>query len=181
MIACIGWGSLIWDPGALPVAAPWRTDGPQLPLEFARQSQGGRVTLVIVPNVLPSQTLWAPFNTEVLSVAREALRVREGNTRRSWIGQWKRDVQPAGEISRMIAAWAAAKPEISAALWAAMPPKWSGVDGAIPSENEVIAFLSALPDDARGSAEAYVRKAPLQIRTAYRPALEERLGWTATP
>lgn len=135
MIACIGWGSLIWDPAGLPVSAPWRTDGPVLPLEFARQSKGDRVTLVIVPNALPSPTFWAPFNTGDLSIAREALRLREGKTRDSWIGQWTRDVEPEGEITRVIGAWAAAK---------------------------------------------YVRRAPLQIRTAYRRTIEERLGWTAT-
>lgn len=47
MIACIGWGSLIWDRRNLDVDGVWRVDGPMLPVEFARQSGDGRVTLVL--------------------------------------------------------------------------------------------------------------------------------------
>ena len=48
MIACIGWGSLIWDRRNLDVDGHWRADGPTLPVEFARQSSDGRITLVLV-------------------------------------------------------------------------------------------------------------------------------------
>jgi hypothetical protein len=43
-IACVGWGSLVWDPRDLPVKGAWRPDGPRLPIEFARQSDNGRLT-----------------------------------------------------------------------------------------------------------------------------------------
>ena len=48
-IACIAWGSLVWDPRELPVTAVWRRDGPALPIEFARCSVDRRITLVIDP------------------------------------------------------------------------------------------------------------------------------------
>jgi hypothetical protein len=53
MIACIGWGSLIWDMRNLNVDGNWHADGPLLPIEFARQSRDGRITLVIVQGFAP--------------------------------------------------------------------------------------------------------------------------------
>jgi hypothetical protein len=48
-IAVLGWGSLIWQPRELRISLPiWKTDGPELPVEFARVSMDGRLTLVPV-------------------------------------------------------------------------------------------------------------------------------------
>ena len=49
MIVCLGWGSLIWRPGDLPVV-DWRDDGPAVSVEFVRESQDRRLTLVLDPN-----------------------------------------------------------------------------------------------------------------------------------
>lgn len=43
--ACLGLGSPIWNPGDL--SSDWMADGPYLPLEFARLSKDGRITLVV--------------------------------------------------------------------------------------------------------------------------------------
>jgi hypothetical protein len=77
-IAVIGFGSLIWSQGELLLSSEWQRDGPSLPIEFARVSQDGRLTLVIVPGFLPQKTLWALSGCKTMTDAKENLRKREG-------------------------------------------------------------------------------------------------------
>lgn len=76
-IACLGWGSLYWEPKALPLAEDWKLDGPVLPVEFLRRSSRGRVTLVLDPDGTQVTSLWVPLRCENLAEAVEALRKRE--------------------------------------------------------------------------------------------------------
>src|SRR6266568_4839894 len=111
MIACIGWGSLIWDMRNLDVNGNWRADGPLLPVEFARQSSNGRITLVLVEGAASVPTLWSAFNTRDLARARESLRQREGVFRSradDFIACWRRDEDAASEPDATISRWAAA-------------------------------------------------------------------------
>ncbi len=57
-IACLGWGSLVWEPGDLQVQKVWFEDGLFLPLEFIWQSQNGRITLVINKSERIVRSLW---------------------------------------------------------------------------------------------------------------------------
>ena len=68
-ITCLGWGSLIWNPGHLPLSGKWEKDGPALPIEFARESGRKRMTLVIadVPEMVTS--LWALLKVDRLDTA----------------------------------------------------------------------------------------------------------------
>ena len=78
MIACLGWGSLIWDPRGLAVRGHWRTDGPHGRVEFAGRSKDGRLTLVLLGTAQLVPLLWAEMIPTDLAVACEALRAREG-------------------------------------------------------------------------------------------------------
>ena len=60
-IAVIGWGSLLWSPRTLPLAGTWSSDGPVLPIEFARISVDGRLTLIIEDGAKPIATYHAPL------------------------------------------------------------------------------------------------------------------------
>lgn len=141
MIACIGWGSLIWNMGNLDVDGEWRPDGPMLPVEFARQSSNGQITLVLVQGTAPVPSLWSAFNTRDLTAARESLRKRERVFRSradDFIAHWRQGDNPESEPHATIAGWATEK-DFEAAVWTSLPPKFNEIDGRVPTENEVIA------------------------------------------
>jgi hypothetical protein len=107
VIACLGWGSLIWDPHELPVVDKWFEDGPLIQIEFARQSSDGRLTLVLVSTGAQVRSLWAPFSIDNIAEARKALGKREGVSEKNqekWIGVWSAAKPDPGPPA--IAAWA---------------------------------------------------------------------------
>jgi hypothetical protein len=77
-IAVLGWGSLMRDPRGLAIQGDFQPDGPLLPIEFARISQDGRLTLVTMPGVRNIRTLWAMMECVDLDVAIRNLSDREG-------------------------------------------------------------------------------------------------------
>lgn len=154
--------------------------GPLLSVEFARQSNNGRITLVLAQRSEPVPTLWSLFRTRDLAQARESLRVCEHIPRpraADLIAHWRRGEDRGSETDAIISAWAANR-ELEAVVWTNLAPKFAGTDGRMPTETEVIAYLRALAGEARQRAEEYVRRAPRQIDTAYRRAIEITLGWT---
>jgi hypothetical protein len=176
-IACLAWGSLFWDPKELPLAGSWHLDGPSLPLEFARISSDGRLTLVLIEEatrLVP--TAWSVLSVPSIEEAAESLRRREGPTRDEWIGR----CSARHECRPEIRAWAEAK-GLTGVVWAALPPKWKGVDGRAPSLEEAVGYLDKLAGEPRRLAENYVRRAPSFVRTPYRDAFEDQLGWVERP
>lgn len=178
-IACLGWGSLIWDPRELPHRRAWFRDGPLLPVEFVRQSVDGRITLVIAPGRAPVRCLWALLDADDLDDAVAALGRREKIAeprREAWVGRWRAgDEAPAAIPS--LPQWAAAR-AIDAVVWTALPARFGATDGIEPDAREVIDYLGALAGDLRAIAEKYIRMAPRQIDTDYRRQIEATLGWT---
>jgi hypothetical protein len=180
IIACLGWGSLVWDPRGLHIQRPWFSDGPFAQIEFLRESKGGRITLVVdAAATVRVRSLWAVVDANTLVDAREGLRGREEIPPKDLqlhIGSWSRgDVAPAlfVELDR----WAEAR-GIDSVVWTALPPKFNGNNGLVPSSDQVVARLSGLTGRARENAERYIRFAPPQIDTPYRRRIEAALQWT---
>ena len=181
MIVCLGWGSLIWDPRNLDLKdnrpEAWRSNGPRLPIEYARISEGQRLTLVIAPWRLLLSVLWNELKGNDVDHAVRSLREREGT---HTIGAWKLGKRSEFPYGREIGRWGS---EIgaSAVIWTALPPKFGGRPGRIPSRAEVITYLRPVEGVDRTEAERYIRRTPAQIRTRYRAAIESALGWTHDP
>jgi hypothetical protein len=119
-IGCLGWGSLVWNPGGLPVKA-WGHDGPELPVEFARQSADGRITLVIASGSVAVPVQWSKLEVASLSEAVGALAKREGVPNPSDIGRWPSPVGMSFDQIDVIEAWARSK-TLDGVVWTALPP-----------------------------------------------------------
>lgn len=176
-IVCIAWGSLLWKPGPLRLASGWHPGGPALPLEFVRQSDDSpELALVLCDSARLMPTYWAYLATDDLDTARAMLREREKITpdRPEWIGS----MPPAGGAAAhaRIAAWLREQ-RIDAAVWTAVPPKFDGTNGHVPTPDEVVAWLDSRSGERRAAAEDYIRRTPAHIDTRYRRLIEARLGW----
>lgn len=182
-IACIGWGSLVYSPGDLPCLGHWQMDGPMLPVEFARQSENGRITLVICDAVPRVPACWCLLDVPDVVAARRALGVREyPKATPQWIeknvGYWDADGRTVfGLEGQTIAAWAGAR-RLHGAVWTNLPCKFNGKSGTMPTGAQVVAYLEGLRGETRDQAEAYVRQAPAQVDTPYRRLIAQKIGWT---
>ena len=177
-IACLGWGSLVWDPRELPIQRKWFDDGPLIYVEFARQSQDGRITLVLTETPHPVRALWAVMDATDLATAKSDLRKREGipeNNAAKHIGTWSFS-EPSPEQIPHLAEWADIN-GLSHVVWTNLPPKFNEVETK-PSAEEVVKYLSGLKGAKRDNAERYVRLTPKQIDTEYRRSIEAALQWT---
>ncbi|GHF70010.1 hypothetical protein [Seohaeicola zhoushanensis] len=178
MIVCLGWGSLIWNPGDLPIKGGWQADGPVLPLEFARQSGERHITLVVCESGTPCTCLWAELDVPDVEAARSALKTRERLPSTRNAAYWSpgdRSDHFGGEI---IEAWAIGR-KLDGVVWTGLPPKSPATEKNhdFPSADVVLEHLKALDGEARVKAEEYVRRAPPKVRTPYRTRIEAELDW----
>jgi hypothetical protein len=178
-IACLGWGSLVWEPRELPKRSPWYEDGPFVAVDFLRQSDNGCVTLVLDGSAQPVPSRWTWLAATELAQAREDLRIRErmgpkGAAR--FIGVWTRgDSSPA--LIEPLDAWAQAR-DIDHVIWTALPAKFDGVERT-PSADEIVGYLRDLaPGAIRNEAERYIRRAPREVDTPLRRRIAAELRWT---
>lgn len=169
---CLGWGSLVWNPDTLPILSEWHKDGPHLPLEFARESNGKRITLVIVERDHAVPVLWAKLKVSSLDEAIAALALREGVPKLNVIGRWPNETGNHYLYEDTIARWASGK-GFSGAVWTALLPGMKKMKSEIPSLQQIKDYLSMLPESEIEKAAEYIFKAPEQITTPYRQSLAD--------
>lgn len=178
-IACLGWGSLVWDPRELPIQRRWFNDGPLVPVEFARQSQDGRITLVLTEHTIPVRSLWAMMDATDIDSAKSALRKREGIPNRHQdrhIGSWSVGHQPP-KLIPSLAEWALSH-GLTDVIWTGLPPKFHDKEQT-PSTDQVVRYLTKLVGAKHEVAKRYIRLTPSQIDTPCRRRIEATLQWTA--
>lgn len=185
-IAILGWGSLIWDPRNLEIDKTlgqngWFTDGPMLPIEFARISQDGRLTLVIAQGRDEVKTLYSISLFEELDHTILDLAIREGCPK-SKIGFFVKSsglFQSKSNIQNYIESWIKQKDEIEAVIWTDLAMNFKDKIGLELTEENAINYLKYLPNEIKIKAEQYVRRAPTSISTTIRRMIEIELGWTS--
>ena len=173
-IACLGWGSLMWEPGALPLAGEWYRDGPALPIEFSRVADGGELSTAICLNAPSVKVCWALLAVSSVEEACAALREREQipEEREGAIASLLVSRKPVGVLMEW--AW---ERRIDAVIWTALPPRFDGIEGRVPSVEDAVAYLSGLTGETLQHARDYIEQVPEQIDTPYRRIIRRQLGW----
>jgi hypothetical protein len=179
-IAVLGWGSLIWDPSDLNISGDWHENGPELPVEFARLSGRGRLTLVIHEQADPVQVLWARSAYNELDLAIDNLRSRE-RTIETYIGYYNFQNDEHHTqfpfILDSIKCWGSSQ-NVDAAIWTDLPSNFlDKTDHDELNKETVIDVLRNSTHINQENAEEYIRKTPEQVCTSFRHTIEEELGW----
>ena len=185
-IAILGWGSLLWQPKDLHFNEEigWSENGPFLPIEFARISKDGRLTLVITQNGTVVKTYFAFSNYDNLEEAVLNLAVREGSGR-GQIGSYdKSDNTFSKEVffKNNILEWINYT-DIDAVIWTNLGENWEIKNDNKEVIEEIVPdlridYIKNLKGNKSALAEEYIRRTPVQIQTHYRKLIEKELGWT---
>ena len=186
-IAILGWGSLLWEPGAefeKWIELPWKNDGPKLAIEFSRisNSRNGALTLVIDDvNGTPTNVAWCLSKRDRLEDAISDLQSREGTTAANIasVSVADKPADPAS-LQNEIILWATKK-KFDAVIWTALKSNFEGEAGKPFSVEEALAHLKGLDDIGKARAAEYVRNAPRFVKTKLRSALASDPNFTPPP
>jgi len=178
-IVILGWGSLIWDQGNLPLKTEWQIGGVELPVEFSRVSdrRDGALTLVIDPdNGQNVSTRFAISKRTELEDAICDVRSREETLvkRIGYVnlidGSQRCKVYP--EVSHAIRAWAS-RNSFDAVVWTDLPSNFRDKVDVQFSVEEAARYLHGLPENGAVKARVYIMNAPQEIDTPLRRRLKD--------
>jgi hypothetical protein len=161
-----------------------------LPIEFARISLDGRLTLVIHLDTAAQPTYWAFSEFTTVEEARSNVRERENSSLADihYIlrdGASDTETVPA-EIANRVGKWLAHHEDIGAVVWTGLPSNWQKQRGRDFTPEDAVNFLLELEaqrDRARPTydrAREYLTNAPQSVNTAVRRAMRAR-GWVDAP
>jgi len=183
-IAILGWGSLIWQPRDLPIEGTFQAGGPTLPIEFCRISSSARLTLVIDEwHGVPVRAYVAKSEKTDLHSAMEDLRIREGMPTAKRVGfidnkngkrcDLAQDAHPNAVVE--IDNWLEQSP-YDIAIWTALGTNFSqrGKGKEVFSVAAAVLYLERLSESDRAIALEYIRKAPAEVITPVRDAVNAR-------
>jgi hypothetical protein len=187
-VAILGWGSLLWNSGNLRNERKWRSDGPWLPIEFARTSNlkeknGKRpyLSLVICPHAGLVRTYWDMSLLTEISDARLDLQSREGCS-----------IDDIACLPKINAGWSSATVGLEGRIQDWLNSKMTDVDAVIWTNlgwklpgatrftvEDGMKWLRSLREVRKDDdAEEYIRKAPSQTDTCLRRQAKEKFGWS---
>ncbi len=181
-IAIIGWGSLFQNPGILE-AGPFHEGGPTLPIDFARVSQDGRLTLVVdetLGTACPTYVARSDHN-EIPSTVKN-LADREGCKSTKHIHFFSHHDEQSMQahkttplVVKTISEWLLGS-QYDAAVWTGLPSNFTdrSLIGPFTVPN-AIQYLASLSGDKQQRAFDYIRRAPEKISTPLRD--EFNLQW----
>ncbi len=176
-IAVLAWGSLYWDKRELDIIKDWTSGGVILPVEFARISRDGRLTLVITEEYgTDIETYWAISKYSNLEDAIENLREREGTNKRGigFVDLISNENQ--SKFSKLlldrISSWAKEK-SIDAVIWTDLKSNFSEKQKKEFSYENAEKYLMSLNREAKIKADEYIKKAPELTMTKLRERINE--------
>ena len=159
-VAILGWGSLIWEPGAdfEKSIKPWKYDGPKVKIEFSRisKSREGALTLVLDPkNGTETTVAWCISERARVEDALADLRCREGTTMANigcvYVDEPAKPKSPDQEIL----AWAMER-KLDAVIWTALTSNFEKERGMSFSVEAVTAYIKTLKPAGKVRAAEYV-------------------------
>ncbi|MGO9759525.1 MAG: hypothetical protein ACLPNY_23275 [Roseiarcus sp.] len=182
-IAVVAWGSVIWEPRNLRVLGRFEPTELRLPIEFCRVSDDRRLSLVVDGKFgTPCRTHIATSEFDELKGAIEDLRARE-KTNEKYIGfveghSGKSTAMALSDHAKTIetvGSWIVEN-GYDAAVWTALPNNFSDQDRANEpfTVDAAIRYLETLDKEKLECALNYVRRAPQEVQTPVRTAVNAR-------
>jgi hypothetical protein len=172
-IRILGWGSLLWGhhPEFDAQRDQWERQGPKLPLEFSRKSEGRALTLAIDrDNGVENEVSSARSRRATVAEAIEDLRLREGcNLDVIGFVDLASGQEPHGRdpaTVKAVEAWAKEN-GCTAVVWTDLQSDFGG-PWSVPA---ALDFIRSLPRERRAEAEKYINNVPASVHTRLREAI----------